>query len=57
MFTHLNIKTEYSMLNSIAKIDGLIEKAKRNNMKALAITDINNMHIVYNFEEKCKKRG
>ena len=47
MFTHLNIKTEYSMLNSIAKIDGLIEKAKRNNMKALAITDINNMHIVY----------
>lgn len=57
MFTHLNIKTEYSMLNSIAKIDGLIEKAKRNNMKALAITDINNMHIVYNFEEKCKKAG
>lgn len=55
MFTHLNVKTEYTMLNSIAKVEGLITKAKRNNMTALAITDINNMHIVYNFEKQCIK--
>lgn len=55
MFSHLNVKSEYTILNSIAKIDGLIAKAKRNNMSHLAITDINNMHIVYTFQNLCKK--
>lgn len=57
MFTHLNVKSEYSILNSIAKLDGLIAKAKRNNMNHLALTDINNMHIVFTFQNSCKKNG
>lgn len=53
----LNVKTEYSILNSIVKVKDVIDKAKRNNMSSLAITDINNLHIAFTFQNLCKKQG
>lgn len=51
----LNVKSEFSMLNSICKIPDLVKKAQRNGMSALAIADINNMHGVRKFALSCKK--
>lgn len=53
----LNVKTEYSILNSIVKVKDVIDKAKRNNMSSLAITDINNLHMAFTFQNLCKKQG
>ena len=37
-FVHLNVHTEYSLLNNYNPIEKLIEKAKELNFKAMAIT-------------------
>lgn len=50
-------QTEYSMLESSLKIDGLVSVASQANYKALAITDNHNMHGVIKFYEACKKYG
>lgn len=52
-FVHLNVKSEYSILNSIAKVNDIIHAASQFEMPYVALTDINNMHIVYTFEKKC----
>lgn len=56
-FIHLNVKSEYSLLNSIAKVKNIIKKTKEFKMEAIALTDLNNMHNVYHFEQKCKMEG
>ena len=53
MYTPLYVKTNYSLLSSLIKIDNLIDYAKSNNIKSLAITD-NNMYGVMEFYKKCK---
>src|SRR5574344_1977898 len=53
MITPLYIKTNYSLLSSMIKIDELIEYAKKNNYNALTITD-NNMYGVMEFYNACK---
>ena len=52
MYVPLYIKTENSLLNSLIKIDDLINKAKSLNFSALTITD-NNMYGVMYFYHKC----
>ncbi len=56
-FVHLNVKSEYSLLNGIIKTDDLIKKVSNFNEKTVALTDLNNMFNVYHFEQKCKKAG
>lgn len=56
-FVHLNVKTEYSILNSIAKTDQIIDWAIQQKMPAIAISDMNNLYNVFHFEQKCKKKG
>jgi len=56
-FVNLYTQTEYSMLESSLKIDGLVSVASQANYKALAITDNHNMHGVIKFYEACKKYG
>jgi DNA polymerase-3 subunit alpha len=56
-FVHLHVHTQYSILDGAASIKGLIEKAKRNNMTALAITDHGNMFGVKEFHAEAKKAG
>lgn len=56
MFIHLNVKSCYSIMNSIIKLDNLLDKTSRNKSKAVAITDINTMHTFYDFEQHALKK-
>lgn len=56
-FVHLNVKTEYSVLNGITKTNECIKKAVSFGMTHLACTDINNMFGAYKFEKACLKAG
>lgn len=53
-YVPLYIKTNYSLLSSMIKIDDLILYAKKNNLKVLTITD-NNMYGVMEFYNACLK--
>lgn len=53
MYLPLNIKTEYTLLNSMIKIKDLVSFAKKNNIKALTITD-DNMFGVMEFYKECR---
>ena len=55
MYTNLYIKTNYSLLSSLVKIDKLIEEAKKRHIKSLAICD-DNMTSTMLFYKMCKKR-
>ena len=54
MYTNLYIKTNYSLLSSLVKIDKLIEEAKKRHIKSLAICD-DNMTSTMLFYKMCKK--
>lgn len=53
----LQIKTSYSLLNSLNNIKKLVERAKNYGYTALAITDENNMFGVMEFYNECKKNN
>ena len=52
IYTPLGIKTEYSLLNSMIKINDLVKFAKENHIKSLSITD-DNMCGVMEFYKAC----
>ena len=54
-YTALQVKTSYSILQSLNKIPNLIQKAKTLGYNALAITDTNNMFGVPFFYQECIK--
>lgn len=56
-FTHLHLHTDYSLLDGAIPIDKLVDYAKREQLKALAITDHGNIFGAVKFFEKCKKAG
>jgi DNA polymerase-3 subunit alpha len=56
-FIHLHVHTQFSLLDGQASIDALIEKAQKDGMKALAITDHGNMFGVKEFFNKIKKKN
>jgi len=56
-FTHLHVHSHYSLLDGLAKIDELIEKAKACGMEALAITDHGVMYGVVEFYKKAMAAG
>lgn len=56
-FTHLHTHSHYSLLNALPKVPELIEKAKENSMKALALTDNCNLYGAVEFYQKCQKSG
>jgi DNA polymerase-3 subunit alpha len=56
-FTHLHVHSQYSILDGAASIDGLVQKAKSDGMKALALTDHGSMLGVKEFHTACKKSG
>ena len=53
----LELKTSYSILESLNKINDTVKKAKEYNYKALAITDHNNMFGVMEFYLECLKNN
>lgn len=56
-FVHLHVHSHYSLLDGLAKIDQLIEKAKEYNMPALALTDHGVMYGALEFYIKAKEAG
>lgn len=56
-FTHLHVHSQYSILDGAAGIKALINKAKNDNMTALALTDHGNMYGIKEFHGVCKDKG
>lgn len=56
-FVHLHNHSEYSMLDSSAKVSAMVKKAKEEGMSALAITDHGNMYGALKFYKECKSNG
>ncbi|MBP6921050.1 DNA polymerase III subunit alpha [Candidatus Gracilibacteria bacterium] len=56
-FVHLHLHTHYSFLQGLGKPEAFVERAKELGMSALAITDTNNLHGVFEFYLLCKKKG
>lgn len=56
-FTHLHVHTDHSLLDGAIKLDALVNFAKTNNFKAMAITDHGNIFGAVKFFQKCKAAG
>ncbi|GET32434.1 DNA-directed DNA polymerase [Prolixibacter bellariivorans] len=56
-FTHLHVHSQYSILDGAASVPGLVEKAKNDGMKAVALTDHGSMFGMKEFHENCKANG
>lgn len=56
-YTALQVKTSYSLLNSLNDIRKLVNRAKTLGYTSLAITDQNNMFGVPEFYQECKKNN
>lgn len=56
-FVHLHTHSHYSLLDGLAKIDDLVERAKELGMEALALTDHGNLYGAVEFYSKAKKAG
>ena len=54
-FTHLHVHTEYSILDGMSTISGLVDKCLRTGMNALAITDHGNMFGIKEFFDYTEK--
>lgn len=54
-FIHLHTHSHYSFLQALPKIDELVEKAKKEGMGALALTDAGNMHGAIEFYKSATK--
>ncbi len=55
-FSHLHVHTQYSLLDGAASIKSLYDKAMRDNMPALAITDHGNMFGAFEFVAQAWKK-
>jgi len=56
-FVHLHVHSHYSLLDGLPKIDELIEEAKKQKMKAIALTDHGVMYGIIEFYQKAKAAG
>lgn len=56
-FVHLHVHSEYSLLESTARVESLVSRAQELGMSALAITDTSVMYGVIPFYKACRKAG
>lgn len=56
-FVHLHTHTEYSLLDGIAKISELVDKAMSDGMPGIAITDHANMYGIAEFVEYVERKN
>ena len=54
-FTHLHCHTQYSLLDGASSISGMMEKAEKDGMKAVALTDHGNMFGAFKFVAEASK--
>ena len=56
-FVHLHVHTQYSLLDGQASVSKLVDKAMKNGMKGIAITDHGNMFGVKEFTNVISKKN
>ncbi len=56
-FVHLHVHSEYSMLDGVARIGELVERAAQLGMPALALTDHGNLFGMVEFYQKAREAG
>ena len=56
-FIHLHTHSHYSLLNALPTIDELVERAKKEKMPALALTDNGNLYGAIEFYQACEHAG
>src|SRR3989338_10718692 len=56
-FIHLHTHSHYSFLQALPKVDELVEKARKEGMDTLALTDSGNMHGAIEFYKAAKAAG
>lgn len=56
-FVHLHVHSHYSLLDGMSSVSGLVDKALRNGMKALALTDHGNMFGTKEFYDYVNKKN
>lgn len=56
-FTHLQVRSGYSMMKSTIKLNKLVEQAKEFRMGAIALTDENVLHGAVSFYRLCMDAG
>lgn len=56
-FTHLHLHTDFSLLDGAISLDALIDFGKKNQLKAMAITDHGNIFGAVKFFQQAKKAG
>ena len=56
-FVHLHVHSHYSLLDGLAKIDELLDRAKELGMDALALTDHGVLYGAIEFYEKARRAG
>ena len=56
-FIHLRMHSEYSISDSIVRIDSALTKAVTDNMPALALTDLSNLFGIVKFYENARGKG
>lgn len=56
-FSHLHNHTQFSVLQATSKLDALIDRAVKDKMPALALTDLGNMYAAFQFVSKVLKHN
>ena len=56
-FVHLHVHSEYSVLDGLSKVGGIVGRAKELGQPAIAITDHGAMYGVIDFFNAAKKAG
>ena len=54
---HLRVHSEYTLLESTASIEGLVQRAKAASMSHLALTDTNALYGAVAFDRACRQAG
>lgn len=57
MFVHLNLHSEYSVQDSILRINDMVSRASDDGQQALGIADLNNMFGTVKFYKACLRAG
>lgn len=56
-FAHLSLHTEYSVVDSVVRIDRLAESCKARRISAVALTDLTNLSACWQFQYKLRAHG
>ena len=56
-FVHLRVHTEYSLVDGVVRVDGLMEAVAAAGMPAVGLTDQSNLFAMVKFYKEAQSRG